>query len=76
MQKMARDIVRGGASNPDEEAALGVLSEALTKAVSSNGGNKIAAWDTCFREVYALADAHMVALMKGYGVSSAPMARL
>jgi hypothetical protein len=46
-------------------------------AWQTNGGNKMDAWETCFKEVYALAEAHMAGIKKAYDYDAAvPVARL
>ncbi len=80
MQKMARDLVRAGGAKATagELAALKTLKGALMAAVQTTGGDKAAAWDLCFVQVYALAEAHMAGVMEKFGVTPAqpPVAKL
>lgn len=70
MQKMARDIVRSGAANASEAAALKTLQAAVGQAAKGNGGDKAAAWDACWQQVYQLAEAHMQAILAKHGVKT------
>jgi acyl-CoA oxidase len=73
MQKMARDIARAGPANEAEKQALQSLQSAMGRALKQGAAkDKAAAWDVAWRDVYALAEAHMGEILKQYG--AAPVA--
>lgn len=78
MQKMARDIVRGGVSKAQggERKGLMSLGSALQQAMTNQGLTKFEAWEECWRHVYALAELHMGRVLEEYGCSPPPAPRL
>jgi alkylation response protein AidB-like acyl-CoA dehydrogenase len=71
MQKMARDLFRLGKGTPAENVVLEKLKEQMKVAVAKLGDNA-AAWDSCWKTVYELANVHMDGILQTYGCQSMP----